>query len=310
LVLSYRINNAQWRFIPMRETLDKIWRNTSGFVFLPYRTAGIWHERPGINLAYSEWPLLDDLSDLYFSPLVFDRPERNNESVSWARVLFADVDHGVYNRIAPTILWETSPGSYQAVWELSRFIPIEQFNDLNRRLTYHIDADRGGWHASKVLRIPGSLNWKRVYHDGIGLHVPRGVLLYDDGPVYDPDRLEEALPAVFPVPDDAGKAGPMPSPLGDPDTIALRGTLVAQGRLPKHLHSWLLQRWSTDRSALIWRTACGLAMCGVTVEEAFQLIRAAEWNKWRNEPEKLWRDIHKAYRFVQQNVPNEYPSGG
>ena len=293
----------------MLDILRKIWNASSGYVFMPKRRDGMWVEGPPINLASPTWPVFDEGADLYFTPLVFWDPERTNEAVGGMRCLFADIDTGLLDRIRPSICWETSPGSYQGVWLLDQTVVPEVFASLNRDLTYYIGADRGGWHASKVLRIPGTLNWKRAKYNEDGLTVPRGRVLWDDDVFYNPGSLRLDIPHTTRAVRLAD-VGPEPSPLGERDRQSILTTY--RDWLPMRVRSWLTDRHVTDRSMMIWKVACTLAMSEVPPADAFQMIYGTPWNKWKDDPAKLWRDINKAYQHVQAVVksPSVEPSGG
>jgi len=102
--------------------------------------------------------------DVYFCPNFFKRPRRRKDLVLPSRWLYADLDTVVPldddSLLSPTIAWESSPGRYQALWQMDKWLDPEQHSDLNRRLTYKLGADKGGWDITQVLRVPGTLNHK------------------------------------------------------------------------------------------------------------------------------------------------------
>lgn len=116
-----------------------------------------------------EWKLGDGIlnphldGDLYFTPNLFSRPRRRKELVLPSRWLYADLDQVDPHTIddpQPTIAWESSPGRYQCLWLLDRALEPQQHSDTNKRLTYLVGADKGGWDLTQVLRIPGTFNHK------------------------------------------------------------------------------------------------------------------------------------------------------
>src|SRR5688572_4530147 len=124
--------------------------------------------------------------DLYFCPHGF-RDKRRHKSVAVApKLLYADLDEVDPRKIRwkPTIAIESSPGRYVGIWLVDKEIT----EDLNRRLTYALEADKGGWDFSQVLRIPGTTNYK--YNSMLKVR-----LLWDDGPTYKVAQLERELPA-------------------------------------------------------------------------------------------------------------------
>jgi len=117
------------------------------------------------NFAYEipgEVHLPDTLGDLYFAPNLFSRPKRRKEFVLPSWWLYADLDAIDPNVInpRPTVAWQSSPGRFQCLWLGNRILHPQEHGELNKRLTYYIKADKGGWDATQVLRIPGTRNYK------------------------------------------------------------------------------------------------------------------------------------------------------
>ena len=123
--------------------------------------------------------------DVYWCPHGFAKPRRLKDYAQMPSLLWADLDEAnpVGMTPQPTIAWESSPGRYVALWETETKVN----ESLNRRLTYHVGADPGGWDVTQVLRVPGTNNYKYP-------HAPSVKLLWKDGPVYSVDEIEAALP--------------------------------------------------------------------------------------------------------------------
>src|SRR5919107_1014722 len=60
----------------------------------------------------------------------------------------------------PTTVVESSPGREQFYWGLSRPLPPEVGERLNRRLAMVMGADRSGWDLTQLLRPSGTHNHK------------------------------------------------------------------------------------------------------------------------------------------------------
>ena len=60
----------------------------------------------------------------------------------------------------PSIAWASSDKRYQGLWALDGSEDIKDIELVNKDLTYHIGADKGGWDVTQVLRVPGSPNFK------------------------------------------------------------------------------------------------------------------------------------------------------
>jgi len=104
--------------------------------------------------------------DVYFSLAVQKGKVRDTNAVN-LNLLWADLDKRP-GRVPmtkinpkPTMLWESSPGNYQGVWLLDESLSNEQFEKVNKELTYKLGADKGCWNISRVFRVPGSVNFKR-----------------------------------------------------------------------------------------------------------------------------------------------------
>jgi hypothetical protein len=81
-------------------------------------------------------------------------------------VLHADCDTGesVENLTrfepAPTLVVWSGSGGCHAYWSLRDPVPAELAEQGNRRLAHHLGADPASVDASRILRPPGTLNWK------------------------------------------------------------------------------------------------------------------------------------------------------
>ncbi|NIP36931.1 MAG: hypothetical protein GWN18_18350 [Thermoplasmata archaeon] len=225
--------------------------------------------------------------DLFFSPLRFNKPERKNENVILPGVLFADLDDAPvdYGKLEPSVLWETSPGNRQAVWFLAeRLDRYDTWANLNKRLTHHLKADPGGWMGSKVLRVPGSVNWKRRAF---------GTLLsYDPNLTYRVEWLQQQLPQVPTI--GATLTGDYPKiPKRDESTVIIMSRWDSISLRGRHM---LMKEQVRDRSLHIVRTIHELSGGGLSPEDIFVMIWHRPWNKWRlrDNPDLLWSEILKA----------------
>src|SRR5271166_4096826 len=148
------------------EFLHEVWRpQGGGFVFLSLRTDDHSWRDMAFRYGVDEIDLPDPrLGDVYFCPNLFSRPRRRKELVLPSCWLYADLDTVIPVRTAaelsPTVAWETSPGRYQAMWQLDGHLDPAQHEILNRKLTYALGADKGGWDLTQVLRVPGTINHK------------------------------------------------------------------------------------------------------------------------------------------------------
>lgn len=154
------------------EFLHTVWgEQGEGFAFLSLRSGpDSWRDLafkyPGDKVELPD----PSLGDVYFCPNLFSRPRRRKGLVLPSCWLYADLDcvkppqsdkdDSEDVALVPTIAWESSPGRYQALWHIDQHLPEEPHSKLNRRLTYTLDADKGGWDITQVLRVPGTINHK------------------------------------------------------------------------------------------------------------------------------------------------------
>ena len=273
------------------DIIRRIWKHSPTF-------RHEWHFVASQDRRYNSWvdsPLMPqhgpvatvqpEWLDLYFAPLGFVDERRSNQTATGFAVLFADIDEGKVYKIdgkLPSYLWATSPGMYQAVWLLDKPLPTyEKWADLNQRMTYFCDADKGGWMGSKVLRIPGTLNWKRASGEG----VPRcGAIISKDGTVFSTANLQKLLPPVDKH--RSATSNNVPSP-GEPSDVAAwikRQSMSIQAMFARP------ERVS-DRSEHIVRTINRMKQQGIPDKAIYRAIYWQPWNKFRDRPEVLWSEI-------------------
>jgi len=275
------------------EILQEIWFHSYEEDHRPYfatidRRTGTFKERQVAQGERIATHLIQyDQMDMFFSPLRFKGPRTNN-TASLPGVLYADLDGVEYKHLKvpqPSVLWETSSGNYQAVWFLAEAPPdAVRWADVNRRLTYATHADKGGWHASKLLRIPKTRNFKYP-------EAPLGQVVH-----YDPDHrvdfleYEDRLPTVERV---FTTDSECPNPLNHSTWLMyVKGYWDA---LSLEQRSLLAAKHQQDRSSAIVRLSNDLKRDGFDATARFHLIWGVNWNKWRTDrhnPSYLWQVVN------------------
>jgi len=235
----------------------------------------------------------DTNSDVYFTPLSYREPSRKKALANSSPWLYADLDPVDPRRISlkPTIAWQTSPGNFQAMWRLSRSVAPTQHSDLNQRLTYAVGADKGGWHLTKVLRLPGTYNHKYNRRTQVRL-------LWINGPIYTQAEIREFVKGVAAhniTPDLPGLVLPAES----------RASIINRYKHRFDNRTRLLisdndsiDRGPEGRSGLLWELECRLLESGLETEEVFVVVRESVWNKFKereNGERDLWREVRKAH---------------
>jgi hypothetical protein len=213
--------------------------------------------------------------DIYWCVHGFSKPIRQKEFALTPNLLWADLDAVDPRKCKPkpTIAIESSPGRYVGLWFTDR--PITE--DLNRRLTYYLGADHGGWDLTQLLRVPGTVNYKYP-------STPKVRILWDDGPSWKINDIEKLLPEEEQA----------------DESLTARDVF---DKSEKMLPPWVRRELMTakvpvagKRSEMIWKLEHALLEAGLSKEEAFVLIKSSVWNKFRgrtSENAQLRRELDK-----------------
>lgn len=188
-----------------------------------------------------------------------------------------------------TSILETSPGSYQGFWRLSHEIPADIREDLAKKVTYYVEADKGGWARNKLMRVPFTRNHKYDSKPEVDLQFAYETLV----PVEVFDGLPDppVSPDAIPLPDMPGiEELPAPANVIYKYSYQLHDTAFANlfGTEPHESDDW---------SKRMWRLINLLLESGLSHEETFSLTISAQCNKYKrdNRPlSYLWREILKA----------------
>mgnify|MGYP003385694344 CR=1 FL=1 len=225
--------------------------------------------------------------DIYFCPHGFNRRVRQKSEAVIPNLLWADLDFADPNEIKPkpTIAIQSSPGRYVGLWVLKG--PMTE--SMNRRLTYKVDADHGGWDLTQVLRMPGTRNYKYSSQ-------PRVRVMWDDGKKYSPKQIESWLPEE--------EEGIDESNLSPSEVFA-----EYESKLPRWARRELVaktMKGKGDRSEMLWKLENECIEAGMSMEEALCVIKACVWNKFagrRSEDEQLRREIEKIVEHQFKEKP-------
>lgn len=279
------------------------WDSQDGYVCLAVRDPSLTKEDPGYwQDHWYQWPTdkgkvaraLDKATamrrDVYFAPGVFSEPKRSKATLLASDTLWSDLDEADPRKLPkglkPAAYWKTSPGHWQALWKLPEALPGEMQQKVNQALTYQVSADKGGWDAGQVLRIPGTQNHK-----------------YPELPVVELERLNGKRVSMGTVADLLVKGGEYGKPNGG---IEGDGGIVTDAaelrklrrRLPRYAQSLLRRKVRVgERSERLWEFECLCAEAGLRPVEIAGLTRLAPFNKFRgrtNEIEQLLTEATKA----------------
>lgn len=292
-------------------------KKQSGYVFFPWidrkkqRQTGI--RRKGFNEGPAfRWPadrekIINHIlahntdkneHDVYWSTQLYEYPIRREDTAMTEHALFADldkVDPHTLDEYPPTVAWESSPGSYQALWVAQQgdFLGATWPGNENQRMTYFTGADLGGWFATKLLRIPYSTNYKPEYRNPDGTY-PAGKVLWLDGPRYNPGDFAD-LPEV-----EAAAADLTDALSSDIEGVDRHATIARINLKLNHTARELLnaREASGDKSDKLWYLTRCLADVGLNTAEIVSIVRETVWNKFRGRHDELRRLIAEASKAI------------
>lgn len=273
----------------------------TGYVYVSQKISGRWKDNP-IRFDPSSNKQIHEVrkflksietlpGDLYWCPNIFTQPHRRREFVSQGKFLYADLDavdpEEIDEHLRPTIAWRSSEHRYQALWELEEPLKAHQLEEINRRLTYTLQADKSGWDLTQVLRIPGTMNYKYQPPE-------KGVLLWDDGPIY---QLDDLLPYL--TEEEANLISE-----GQRMATFVRLLSKYKKRIPHKIYQLLqyppkeVNKKVGKRSDILWSIEHELIKARIPLDDIVELIRLSAWNKYRgrkDEQKRIHVEISKIY---------------
>lgn len=287
-----------------------VWGDSSGYVFIPraLRSASTrkkgykWDEGPAF-----EWPEQQEAIDarirlsaeagwdVYWCPHVYSKPRRNpkeDPSVirDTQRWVYSDLDTADPKLVKPepTILVESSEGHWQALWRLSKDVPVADIETINRTIAYRyasIGADKSGWDLGQVLRVPGTQNHKyatpfdvKLVHHRKGAHEPTAF-----GEVAKSDTAE---PVGIETAEDVGD-------LLKGYKLSIRAKELVYAKVAMG-----------DRSERLWELAKLLVEAGVPIMVAAKVLKLSVWNKYAgraDEDRRIMTDVLKAEKEFKED---------
>lgn len=160
-----------------RVFLQDVWCDiaSGSFTFLAFKkvTTGKWSdhavEHPDFQSSvsdllrrYSRWDY-----DQYFCPNSFSEPRRKQQYALPTPFSWCDMDESAPNAYdpLPSLVWRTSPRRFQALWLWHNTQTVSAAEGFSKSLAYRHGGDKNGWSATKMLRIPGSVNHKPSYYE-------------------------------------------------------------------------------------------------------------------------------------------------
>lgn len=300
--------------------ISQAWgRRQSGYVWFPYIdrevqrksgkrrggfTEGPAFEWPKGKAEIVEYLLENQDKDLYWTTSIFEFPSRKEEHALNEHALWADLDEAdprfFDDDYRPTIAWESSPGRFQCLWlpSMGNFKGASEPGGINQKLTYYVDADPSGWDTVQLLRIPGGFNHKLTYQDKKTGRIPKGKILWTDGPKYLPDDFSD-LPEVH-----EGRETLTDALAEDIDGVD-RLEVIARVKLKlnRTARDILSAREAIgDKSEKLWYLTRCLADVGCTTAEIVSVVRGTVWNKFEGRHDELRVLISEASKAIAKRT--------
>lgn len=279
--------------------LKRVWRaqGSTGFVYLTWFDEDHdWHDQ-SYRIRNGRVRGLDALpavNDLYFAPNVYSEPRRRKELTLSGRWLYADLDEAdpraLPGYLEPSIAWQTSKDRYQCMWQLSERLAPDKLAELNQKVTYFTEADRGGWHLTKVLRVPHTFNTKYDKRQRVKL-----LWVKDRAGGYFASTIRSHVKDVQTPGTVTADLRKLKLPKESAAAIRRRYNGRLSLRARKLLNAKTPRRG--ERSERLWELENLLLDAGMTPEEALVVVRVSAYNKYkgqRREVKQLWTEILKA----------------
>jgi|SRR5580704_3942340 predicted transcriptional regulator len=221
-------------------------------------------------------------ANVYFCPHGFSERRKSAETAVLPWMLWADIDAGDITLYQPHVLIQSSRGRWQGlVW-----INQEWSVGVARGYTQAVKADSGCWNLTRVLRVPGTRNWKR---GGERVRLFRNENRWEHK-IYQGNEWGEVAELVSSL-----KAGDWGGDEGSLDEANELWTGY-QENVPRWARRIYYEKVKaeTDRSVKIWNLARGMRQAGMSLEEIYKVLHwHPRLNKFENRPGQLRKDVEK-----------------
>ena len=230
----------------------------------------------------------------YFCPQLFKSGtlgSRKKENVIFAPMAYADLDgcHPDNLLVEPSVVIESSPDRFQALWLLDESQASPKFaEDLSRRIAYlHKDqgCDQSGWDLTQLLRVPYTVNYK--------YKIPKPVKLVSvKNETFSADEFKE-----YPHVKSYGRSD---EPMPDISNINVE-QLLDKNKAdinPRVFELFENIPPQTDWSTHLWNLELALFEGGFDKPQVFAVARKAACNKYDRDQrgdKPLWKEVLRAY---------------
>lgn len=233
--------------------------------------------------------------EVYLAPALYKSNENSRkENVKASNVVWTEFDGNApswegFAGPPSLIIQSSNEGHDHVYWRLAEPITdVQALEDVNRRITYNLQADSSAWDATQVLRPPGTINHKR---DGKRVFVKSDTDVSYDLDLFDnlapaPDQVEPQLWTLAEIPDVS-------------DVILRHSFSEDVVQLLKRDLSKI-----NDRSASLMNLAYSCCQLGLADVEVFVMLRMADdrWGKFVGR-----RDRDRRLAHIISVARNKYP---
>lgn len=231
--------------------------------------------------------------NLWYGINILSAAERTKAFCKPHNLVWADLDTADPKDIEPTpsVIIESSPKRFQAIWRLSDTIDPYLAQEFSKKIAYKykdIGVDTSGWDLTQVLRVPFTRNFKYVESPWI-------MLLKASDP-FTPVEVFEKLEVAIPSGTDDPYEIDLPTELPE-----LAGVLYKYNQRLKQTAFFELfdsdPPETADWSAMMWRLINICFEAEMDRSEVFAVVKEAKCNKYDrdNRPIRyLWREVVKA----------------
>jgi len=293
----------------MAQNLIDLWRlhcddQDRVFVSCKDPQSGQWQDKPLVFGDELENQLITwfrqrppERYDLYFCPLPFAGDRRIKTNVKGSKLLWSDMDEVNPQEvpIKPSVHWLSSPGRYQGLWELDQFLDKHQAEEVNKQLTYHIGADKGGWDLTQVLRVPETINHKYRDKPKVGK--------------FSFTNKKYGLGDLGLSDSDNGRSDTSPADVtSDPNKIIS----MYRDRIPRKVLNLLFAKHADvgKRSDIIWYLEHKLHEIGLSPDEIITLVKHSVWNKYSGRADENIRLHAELTKILESSFEESTPAEG
>ncbi len=229
--------------------------------------------------------------DLWYCPQLFSGRRRKKEYAKFCPSAWSDLDSCDPELISvrPSLVVESSPGRFQALW---RFREVEHpliAEDISMRIAYHHasdGADKSGWDLTQLLRVPYTYNHK---YGGVGAAPPVRIIRAEN--LYYTAEDFEVFPKV-----EASAWVDIPMP----DDLPTYSDVLGRYSFDNNLALLISSKPEEDWSKQLWILELRLFEAGLQPGEVYATVHQADCNKYERDGRSdslLWRDVCRAYKY-------------